>query len=218
MDFMPLLFSAFKPLLWLLPFLVLIAVLKSPWFKGRMGERRVRGLISRRLDPAIYRELSDVTLQTERGTTQIDHVYVSPFGILVIETKCMTGWIFGGARQAQWTQSIYGKKHRFQNPLRQNYAHIKALQLMLHLPESAFKSIVVFVGDCTLKTEMPDEVCTYSDLIEYIHSIDKPILSQQQVAEAYDTIQTQRLDQSYRTNREHVAGLKRRHRDSAGLQ
>lgn len=213
MDLFALLLPAFKPLLWLLPFVVIAVVLKSPGFKGKMGERRVQGLISRRLDPAIYRELSDVTLQTERGTTQIDHIYVSPFGILVIETKCMKGWIFGGARQAQWTQSIYGKKHKFQNPLRQNYAHIKALQSVLGLPESVFKSIVVFVGDCTLKTEMPDEVCTYSDLIEYIHSIDTPILSEQQMADACDTIQAHRLDQSYRTHREHVRDLRRRYRD-----
>src|SRR5690606_41603033 len=77
-----------KPLLWLLPVLVLGAVLKSPWFKGWRGERKVREVIRRRLDPSTYRELSNLTLRHEFGeTTQIDHVHVSPFGVLAIETN-----------------------------------------------------------------------------------------------------------------------------------
>jgi hypothetical protein len=53
-----------KPLLWLLPLLMLIVaivILKSPGFKGARGERRVKRLIERRLNPAIYREFSNVT-------------------------------------------------------------------------------------------------------------------------------------------------------------
>jgi hypothetical protein len=66
-------------------------------------------------------------LPSQGSTTQIDHVLVSVYGIFVIETKNMKGWIFGDERSAQWTQSIFGKKSRFQNPLRQNYRHVKAL-------------------------------------------------------------------------------------------
>jgi Nuclease-related domain len=33
------------------------------------------------------------------GTTQIDHVVVSIYGLFVIETKNMDGWIFGSAHQ-----------------------------------------------------------------------------------------------------------------------
>ncbi|WP_339385147.1 nuclease-related domain-containing protein, partial [Vibrio paracholerae] len=41
---------------------------------------------------------------TEDGTTQIDHIVVSKFGVFVIETKYMKGWIFGSKDQKQWTQ------------------------------------------------------------------------------------------------------------------
>lgn len=212
MELASLFITMFKPLLWLLPLLVLGAILKSAWFKGKMGERAVKQLITRRLDPSIYREFSDVTVPTDNGTTQIDHIYVSPFGILVIETKNMSGWIFGSKNQAQWTQTIYRNKYKFQNPLRQNYKHIKSLESLLDLPLRTFKSIVVFTGDCTFKTEMPDEVCTRSDLIEYIHSIDVRILSDSQVAEICDKIQTLRLAPSHRVNRDHVNNLRRRYR------
>ena len=212
MDLMPIVVGVFKPLLWLLPFVVAAGVLKTPWFKGWWGEHQVRDLIRRRLDPAVYREFHNVTVRDEFGeTTQIDHVYVSPFGVLVIETKHMRHWIFGSARDAMWTQQNYRHKTRFQNPLRQNYRHIKVLASLLGLPEATFKPVIVFTGDCTFKTEMPDEVCTLSDLIEYIHSIDTRILTLEQVEGICRDLQHQRLEPSIRTHREHVASLRRRH-------
>jgi hypothetical protein len=130
----------------------------------------------------------------------------------VIETKNMRGWIFGGKDQAQWTQIIYRNKVKFQNPLRQNYLHIKALGSLLGLPTRCFKSIIVFAGDCMLKTEMPDEICTTSNLIEYIHSIDAEIFSNVQVNEICEKIRSVRLEPTYQTHRDHVKKLKRKHR------
>lgn len=69
-----------------------------------------------------------MTLDTPDGTTQIDHVFLSPFGVFVLETKNMRGWIFGSENQAQWTQQIFKQRFKFQNPTRQNYKHLKALE------------------------------------------------------------------------------------------
>ncbi len=102
-----------KPLLWLVPFLILAAFLKSPLFKGWLGEKLVETKGRRRLPAETYRPFHNVTIPDGAGTTQIDHVYVSPFGIFVVETKNYKGWIFGGERDSQWTQSIYRKKSRF---------------------------------------------------------------------------------------------------------
>jgi hypothetical protein len=213
MEIASLFMAMFKPLLWLLPLLVLGGVLTSPWFKGLLGEHTVRRLIARRLDSSIYRAFSDVTIRAEDGaSTQIDHIYVSPFGILVIETKNMKGWIFGGANRAEWKQVIHRSNFNFQNPLRQNHRHIKALESLLGLPFGVFKSVIVFTGNCSFKTEMPDEVCTCSDLIEYIRSIDEPILSDEQISEACDRIRSMRLERSWRTHRDHLDSLRRRHR------
>jgi hypothetical protein len=211
---MPLFIAMAKPLLWLLPVLLLGAVVKSPWFKGWLGEQKVRELIRRRLDPAVYREFSNVTVRVDGETTQIDHVYVSPYGVFVIETKHMGHWIFGSRNQSQWTQKIYRNNIRFQNPLHQNKRHIRALEALLGLPADVFKSVVVFTGDSTFKNEMPDEVCTCSDLIEYIRSIDTLILSDERVGRICDDLQNQRLEPTFRTHREHVASLRRRHGQS----
>src|SRR5262249_40940194 len=53
------------------------------------------------------------------------------FGIFCIETKSYKGWIFGNAQQEYWTQVIYRYRYKFYNPLRQNYAHIKAVEALL---------------------------------------------------------------------------------------
>jgi len=65
-----------------------------------------------KLDRKQYAVFHDLYLPRPdgKGTAQIDHVVVSPFGIFVIETKNMAGWIFGDERSRQWTQSIYGNQ------------------------------------------------------------------------------------------------------------
>ncbi|MDR6677228.1 hypothetical protein J2W58_001414 [Pseudomonas psychrotolerans] len=130
MDFS--LLTPFAPtLFWLLPLAFVIGLLKSPWIKGYLGELLVRLFAQWRLDKQTYRRLNNVTLPTPDGTTQIDHVVLSRYSIFVVETKNMSGWIFGSERQAQWTQKLYKRTFKFQNPLRQNYKHLKALEATL---------------------------------------------------------------------------------------
>lgn len=210
MDLAASLFATFKPLLWLLPFVFLAALFKSAWFKGRLGESMVRRKIESSLDLSTYRQFSDLLLPSQGGTTQIDHVVVSRHGVFVIETKNMGGWIFGDARQAQWTQTIYRRKHRFQNPLRQNHAHVKALEAVLGLPAGHFHSVVVFTGDCTFKTEMPKQIRRLSDLIAYIRSFSDEILDDSQVIAAARQLALVQSQTDSRARDEHVRALKKR--------
>ncbi|MEH6560385.1 MAG: nuclease-related domain-containing protein [Marinobacter sp.] len=94
---------AFQPIfhmLWyLLPVAILAAILKSPRFKGWMDECLVNISARLFLDKNTYHLIRNVTLPTEDGTTQIDYITVSPFGVFVVETKNMKGWIFGNAKQ-----------------------------------------------------------------------------------------------------------------------
>lgn len=66
--------------------------------------------------------------------------------IFVIEAKSMDGWNFEDVQTAQWAQSLFGKKFRFQNPLHQNYRHTNALQAFLGIDESKLISLVMFWG------------------------------------------------------------------------
>lgn len=126
--------------------------------KGWLGEKVTQLGMWVYLDDTTYRRYHDIILEAHNGTTQIDHVIVSVYGIFVIETKNYAGWIFGDEKQSKWTQVLYGKKNSFQNPLHQNYRHTKELSRVLDVPHEKMHSIVLFIGESEFKTKMPPNV------------------------------------------------------------
>ncbi len=208
MDFTPILNQIYGTLWYLVPFFVIITVLKSAWFKGVFGEVIVNLSAKFFLDKEKYHLIKNVTLPTEDGSTQIDHIIVSRFGVFVVETKNMKGWIFGSPNQKTWTQKIYKHSSKFQNPLHQNYKHTKTLESLLALSEEQLFSVVVFVGDSTFKTEMPENVTYGKGYIRYIKSKTQPVLTELEVKDITSKIETGRLKPSFKTNREHVKNVK----------
>ena len=86
--------------------------------------------------------------------SQVDIVIATTQGIIVIEVKDYSGWIFGNGNQTNWTQVMaYGKrKYRFYNPIKQVRSQISSLKNSLKQFEKIpFFSIIVFYGDCRLK-------------------------------------------------------------------
>lgn len=209
MNYSSIINEVFK-LWWVIPILLVIAVFKTPWFKGLLGEGLVKFAARLRLPAETYHPIHNVTLPTPDGTTQIDHIFVSRFGIFVVETKNMKGWIFGGENQAQWTQKIFKESFKFQNPLRQNYKHVKALEAALDVPPEVIHSVVVFTGESTFKSPMPANVTRGGGYITYIKSFNEPVLSESQVQCAVSKIQTGRLEPTRETHRQHVQQLKMR--------
>jgi len=72
-----------------------------------------------------------------------------------------------------WTQQIFKSKHTFQNPLHQNYKHTKTLESILGVESDKLFSVVVFVGDSTFKTTMPENVTYAGGYISFIKSKTK---------------------------------------------
>ena len=202
-------------LLWVVRRMVVVSLLGSPGGKGHVGELFVRFMLRWQLDKAVYFPLHNVTLTTPDGSTQIDHVIVSRFGIFAIETKNMQGWIFGSERQAEWTQKIFKRSFRFQNPLRQNYKHTKALQAALQVPPEAIHSVVVFVGGSTFKTDMPANVTYGGGCVRFILSFTQPVFDTRQVQRLVQQLQTGRLAPTRATHTAHVQQLKERHNPQA---
>lgn len=181
--------------------------------KGWYGEFQVNLGYSLILDNNIYKKIKNITIDTGNGTTQIDHIIVSIYGIFVIETKNYNGWIFGNESSKSWTQSVFGKKNSFQNPLMQNYKHIKSLQKLLELNENHFHSLVLFIGESTFKTEMPENVID-RDFSTYILRKKTHLLSVAEVDEVVRKIETQRKADTFKTSREHRSSLKERYSDN----
>ncbi|MGE0084028.1 MAG: NERD domain-containing protein [Desulfococcaceae bacterium] len=141
-----------------------------------------------------YYIISDVVLKYYNGTTQIDQIIVSKFGIFVVEVKTFKGWIWGNHKDEKWTQTLYGEKHSFQNPLRQNYKHIKALQNLLNFSDNRFKSLIVFSGEAIFRTDLPDNVVRGGeDYINFIKKHQTVIFSDNEVRETVKKIMDNRL-------------------------
>lgn len=178
--------------------------------KGDVGEQIVKVAVLSKLDASQYRHFSNLIIPAPNGTTQIDNIVVSPFGVFVIEAKYFQGWIFGGAKQEKWTHTLSRfEKYAFPNPIRQNYGHIKALARLLRQPESRFHSVIVFAHrNCQLKTELPANVCLQHNFIEYIQGFTKNIVDDAALARIHAVLQQPEWQATEDKKAAHVERLK----------
>ena len=178
-------------------------------FRKNLGEALLAATIDKHfLRPHLL--LNNVTLATPEGTTQIDHVLVADTGIFVIETKHYSGWIFGDPQERQWTQAIYRKKSRFQNPLHQNYGHIKALQTLFDLPPEHFHSVVVFTGNAEFKTDLGPNVIRLGGLIPFLIADRPNLYDERKMTYIVGRIEMKRERRSLETDEYHINHVRSR--------
>ncbi len=100
-------------------------------------------------------------------TTEIDVVLITSVGILVVESKNYSGWIFGDECRTYWTQTLPSyrrvNKEKFYNPIKQNSYHIVHLRNLLKLTIPIY-SIIVFSDHCEFKN-----VSVKTDRVKVIH-------------------------------------------------
>lgn len=186
--------------------------------KGKAGEKTVSRKLGR-LPKDEYMVLNDVMLPTAGGSTQIDHLVISLYGIFVIETKNYSGWIYGGEYSEYWTQNIYGNKYRLYNPILQNAGHIRVLKRLLsEFGPLPFLSIVAFSGGADLKIKT-DEACViyWSRIRKVISRYDERKLTWNQVESISKKIQSVQLRPTKEAMRRHRRNVRniRKHKDAA---
>ena len=185
--------------------------LRSPNVIGAVGERRVSSGLARTLKDESEVLIDDLILPTDRGTTQIDHIVLSRYGVFVIETKNMSGWIFGGENQARWTQVMRRHKSQFQNPLRQNYHHVRVVEDLLELKRGQVENLVVFVGTAEPKTAMPPNVFwNRRTLMDHIGSQRTICFSSEEVRDFASKLRRAALENTRDTRRAHVSQVQKK--------
>jgi hypothetical protein len=178
--------------LWLLLIAVIIIEINLPYLIGRLGENFVRKKL-RTLDPAHYKILNDLMLPSNGGhlsMTQVDHVVVSNFGIFCIETKSYRGWILGNVNDEYWTQVIYRHKESFYNPLRQNYAHLKAIEEILRpkYPRARILSFVAFPDAEKMQITGTDSIGHAGDIIIKIQGYQTQVFTDIERDDIFNTL------------------------------
>ena len=187
--------------------IMLIIKFNGAKIKGNVGEKRVANILST-IDNTKYKVINNLMIRTERGTTQIDHVVISIYGIFVIETKNYKGLIFGSENDENWTQVIYKNKGKFRNPIKQNYGHVLSIRERLSLDSSTnINPIVVFTNRATLKVNTKSPVMYDNNVIDYIRSCNSIVMSIDMVTRIYYDLLMFNID-SKDVRKEHVHNIK----------
>ncbi len=192
--------------------------INSARYKGVVGELIIN--ISNKLIKLTNRNkyitIEDVFIPSSYGTTQIDHIIISEYGMFVIETKNISGWIFGSPDKKLWTQKLNKNcAYKFYNPLWQNYKHTKALADLTGVNHDLIKSVVVFVGKTKFKTSMPDNVLKLDQYISYIINQQITVFTKEEKKRIHQIILDNKLDNNWETARQHVKHLKQHHKTSS---
>lgn len=176
--------------------------------KGMVGEKVVAGKLDH-LPKNQYRVLNNVTIPTPKGSSQIDHLVISVYGIFVIETKKYNGWIYGGEQAEYWTQNIYGNKYQLYNPILQNAGHVRALRRILKKFEPLpIMPIVAFSGKADIKVKVEESCVVYwSQLRKVINQFQDKRLSWSQVNAICDAVEAAQLEPSKEADRQHLRDI-----------
>ncbi|MCR2805859.1 nuclease-related domain-containing protein [Paenibacillus soyae] len=185
---------------------------------GELGEYKINIQLDQLPKDSKY--LNDIMIKNPKsrtGYSQIDHIVVSPYGLFVIETKNYNGEIKGGRSDKYWR--VNNRFNMF-NPLKQNFGHIKALELLLsEMPDLLYISMISFTMRCRFsidpelrKIESNELVIYDSELSEFINrklnrikaTTDKAALTEAEVLNIYEIIHSSNItDPALRS--EHIA-------------
>jgi hypothetical protein len=176
-----------------------------------IGEAAVRALLTQYCRRSTAHLLNNITISFKDGTTQIDHILLTQNGILVIETKHYSGWLFVNQAQKYWTQVIYQTKNRFRNPIKQNAQHVSAVRNLLEfVPTDHIQGIVVFTGDAEFKTEVPQKVIHLDELVNYVDAMRSGSIAENMLQYCIGRIEHRRFELTAKTDIEHQRYLEQK--------
>lgn len=187
---------------------VLIKIYKSK-IKGYIGEKQASNKLSK-LNKRKYKVINDVLLKTANGSTQIDHIVISIYGVFVIETKNYKGIIKGNEYDEKWSQILINKNENLRNPIKQNNGHINAIKDLL--PEIRYKnikSIILFTKRARLKVNAVTNVTYINKVNKIIKSYKTKEYTTEEVERIYKKIEGLNVN-SFKERKIHVKNVKRK--------
>lgn len=175
------------------------------------GEAAVRRWLAQYFNGPNYHLLNNITLPTKDGTTQIDHILISTKGIFVIEAKHYSGLILASTSSPTWSQAFHKRSYQFQNPIRQNFKHVKAVQALLEfIPPEHIYSMVIFTSNARFKGEMPQGVFDLYSAVNYLRLFTEDVITDNRLQFCVGRLECKRKSISGQTDVEHQAHLNKK--------
>ncbi|ARW18485.1 nuclease-related domain-containing protein [Komagataeibacter europaeus] len=147
--------------------------------QGEKGESAVAHV----LDRSGLAVLHDAILPAGDGrTTQIDHLFLSPRGIHVVETKRYGGELTGHPEVERWRQRFAGEApdappRLIYSPVMQNAAHCRAVYALARLVDPTIQvfSHVVMTGTAVLSPALVGCTVSLSELETLLRGLERNV-------------------------------------------
>lgn len=163
-----------SPVFWIVIGIEIWLIIKLKNIIGLMGEFWVKQELKKLNDE--YLIINNLMLETsDNKTHQIDHVIISKYGIFVIETKQINGYIIGNDYHNNWIVKVGKRTYYMNNPVHQNYGHIESLKEILKLSDECFVSIVCIPSRAKLKIKS-DNVLRIYNLLNRINEYKEVVI------------------------------------------
>ena len=185
---------------------------------GKNGEKKVGKVLEKIAGKSAnrYRVIHDLYLPLYDKTTQIDHIVIGRFGMVVVETKAMNGEIYGTEKDNDWANVVNEHKTRFYNPLLQNKTHVDCVRHILK-KENIYRvnidSLVVFsqkTAILNIPRKLP--VITINLLKKYFKKARYRQDNQVDVNKVYEALMKNRVTDPEKI-KQHNANVKKMARD-----
>jgi Nuclease-related domain len=118
---------------WIVIAAALLLVAALGFFGWRAYRRRLRrrSLLARLERIALGAAHQVLVPDGMGGFIHIDHVLLTPRGVLVLDTRRVAGLIFGGDQMSEWTVMGRGHRYTFDNPQPALYDRIAAVKAIV---------------------------------------------------------------------------------------
>ncbi len=163
---------------WSVALLLCLLVLWSGWqpvqrlLMARRRQKLISGYGVARLDNVV---LDDGI----GGHKVLEHILLTPNGLLVLLPRHCDGALFGGDKIDNWTQMVGSKSFHFGNPLHQLEELLAVLRY--HLPGIPVEGRVLFSGHCRFPKGRPERLLLLEEMSGQEGRVDQavvPVLEQ----------------------------------------
>ena len=176
--------------------------------RGNLGESKVKKELQKVKEH--YKLINNFTYVNPKTNTshQIDHIFIHPHGVFVIETKNYYGTIISETGEAFWLKIIKNERQIISNPVNQNKTHTSIINRLLEKKYEVISVIVFvrnnapYVGDYN--------VINLKDLLLLIKTHPyKRLLSDEEVDGIYKTLKKLNSKVSAKEHKESVNRMKK---------
>ena len=178
------------------------------------GEAAVRKLLTRTFNDPAYHLLNDLTFPVKNGTVQVDHIFLSRFGVFVIETRHHTAWAFCQQLMGRFTRYMAPRRQESRSDSMSQCADVGFVREILHfIPPEHIHSLVVMTGDIVESARLPAGVCHLAELKQKLDGFADEIMSEDRLQFCIGRLEFYRFYISSVTDIEHQHRLNRKFGD-----